>query len=186
MKHCRQVVLGALLLCLVPFTALAGAGYLAIHGDEQGTSCDIANPAPGALVTVYVFHEFGIPGESAAESRFRIEVPSGWSFITFTATAGYTPVGDARSDLSVGYPACVSAPVKIGSVLYISTPGAPPCTQLRMEPPDRFPSILAFDCSFVEYSTVGQGVVINPQGSCCCQCLATEPSTWGRVKGLYR
>jgi hypothetical protein len=149
-------------------------------------TCDIANPAPGSFVTVYVFHQFGVPGESASASRFRIETPPGWSYITFTATAGYVPIGDARTDLAVAYGACVNTPVKIGSVQYIGAPGAPPCTPLRLLAPQGFPSIIVDDCSFVESSAAGMGLVINPQASCCCQCIATEPSTWGKVKELYR
>jgi hypothetical protein len=47
------------------------------------------------------------------------------------------------------------------------------------------------DCAFAEFpATAGQGVTINPDGSCPCgqlnQPLATEPSTWGQVKSLYR
>jgi len=187
MKHCQHVVLGAWLLCLVPFTAFAGVGYLAIHGDAQGLSCDIANPPnPGALVTVYVFHQFGVPGESAAESRFRIAQPPEWTFITFTNTPGYVPIGSALTDVRVGYGECVNTPIIIGTVLCFANQAAPPCSQFQILAPVGLPSVVGYDCSFVEYSTVGLGAVVNPQASCCCQCLATESSTWGSVKALYR
>jgi hypothetical protein len=180
--------IGLLLLVLVVLAAPAfgrePVGALGFYADAAGNSCNLVDAGSG-LLTYYVVHTFK-PGEAAIGSRFKIVPPPGaaWAFITFQTT--FTTIGQADSDVSVGYGInCQSTAFEVGHVLYSSLgTAAPACSHLTFGA--GLPGfILGLQCNFAE-KVIETGVgIMNPNAGCQCN-VATQPSTWGQVKALYR
>ena len=186
MKHCERATIAIILLSiLAPVFALAGVGHLGIYADDQGTTCELRDPG-NSLITGYIVHKFGLPGDNATGCRFRIEVPAAatWMYLTFSTP--FVPVGTANLDLSVDYGVCLETTTLIGSALWYSTTPCPPCGAIAMKPAPGFETMIATDCTFAEFPISGYNAVVNADASCCCDCWATRPSTWGSVKALYR
>ena len=62
-----------------------------------------------------------------------------------------------------------------------------PCCDYPVLPAPPEPGVQVYRCDdrIYHYGT-GRGVIINPDASCPCDTpLATESTTWGRVKSLY-
>jgi len=159
----------------------AFVGNVGMYSDDQGIACELHDA--GGVITTYVVHKY--PWDGATGSRFRIEPPDTgtWLFLTFDTP--FTTVGDALTDLSVGYGTCISTTMAIGKVLWFSTVPVTQCGLVSVKP--GLPSqIIITDCSFGEQSSlVAPSTVVNPTPACNCQ-GATEPATWGKVKALYR
>jgi len=178
---------GLLMLILAVLAAPAFArepvGDISVYADDQGNSCNITDNGGNGLLTIYIVHKCRV-GESATAVRFKIDPPVGstWNYLSFAST--FTTVGQANSDISVGYGICQSATTITGSALYISVVASPACGYVNLTPglPGQ---VIAAACDFGEHPMDhGQGIV-NPNGTCQCN-VATEPTSWGRVKALYR
>ena len=157
-------------------------GDISAYADDQGNSCDVAAPGGGGLVTFYIVHKFS-DGGSATGARFKATFPAGLNFVTFSTT--FVPIGNLASDLSLGYGTCNSSTISLGSVLCLNPSAVAACSYINVLAADNFSDPITTDCSFGEYKVeVGQAIV-NNDGSCPCN-IATETSTWGKVKSLYR
>ena len=95
--------------------------------------------------------------------------------------------GNSQGDWSIGFGACRPSPFYIGAISYLISNQAEPCCTV-----DGLPSIqFAYtDCAFIEHQLdPTKPLVVNPDESCGCQdgiTTATESTTWGKVKSLYR
>jgi hypothetical protein len=157
-------------------------GDISVYADDQGNSCDVLAPGGGGLVTYYIVHKFS-DGGSATGARFKATFPAGLSFVTFSTT--FVPIGNLATDLSLGYGTCNSTTISLGSILCISAAPSPACSYISIAAADNFSDPITTDCLFGEYKVeVGQAIV-NNDGSCPCN-IATQSSTWGKVKSLYR
>jgi len=173
-----------LMVCLLTLALAAPAfatavGDISLYADDQGNSCNIT--APAGILTVYVVHKFS-DGGSATGSRFKVTVPPGLAILAFTTT--FVPIGNISGDLSLGYGTCVSTTTSLGSIL-INSSGPAACSYLAVVAADNFANPIATDCLFGEYTIKTGQAIANPDGSCQCS-VATEPTSWGRVKALYR
>jgi hypothetical protein len=174
----KRFALMVLVLLAMASTAMAqGVGDISVYADDQGNSCDLTLPG---FTNWYVVHKFK-PGEGSTSSRFKVVPPAGAVIQAFNTT--FVPVGDIKTDISVGYGTCINSTTNLGNI--IVTGAAAACSYVSVLPPDIGGPVLATDCSFGEYTAgAGQGIVGN-DGSCPCN-IATQPSTWGKVKSLYR
>ena len=78
---------------------------------------------------------------------------------------------------------CVSASSVITNEIFAGA--VPACSYVSLVAPDGHAEATATDCGFTEFTIkTGQGIM-NPDGSCQCN-IATEPTSWGKVKALYR
>jgi hypothetical protein len=183
MKRIALLTLFVLALASSAFAQTTGlVGDISAYADDQGNVCNLNSPGGGALVTVYIVHKFS-DGGGATGSRFKATFPAGLSFLAFTTA--FVPIGNLSTDLSLGYGACLSSTTSLGSALLSSTSPSPTCSYFSIVAADNFPDPIATDCSFGEFTVkTGQGIV-NPDGTCQCN-IATEATSWGKVKALYR
>ena len=178
MKRIALTVICLLALAAPAFPA--AVGDISVYADASGNSCNIS--APAGLVQVFVVHKFS-DGGCATGARFKMTYPAAATF--GGATWNYVPIGDVRSDLSLAYGVLISTTTSLGSVSFFGGAPLPACSYFSILAADNFPNAIATDCSFGEFPVkTGQGIA-NPDGTCQCN-VATEPTSWGRVKALYR
>jgi hypothetical protein len=149
--------------------------HIGIYADANGTSCILAS---GFNPNVYVVEK---TTTGSTGSRFYVDPGAGNSIFGFTTA--FVPVGNINSDLSLAYGGCNTGTFALGTILMSLTPGAGP---LRVLPAIGFATIIYTDCSFGEYPATGGKAYVTPGTGSCEEPLATQPSTWGQVKALYR
>jgi hypothetical protein len=155
-------------------------GDISAYADAEGTSCALTST--GGLMQVFIVHKFS-DGGGATGCRFKVTLPAGMTSFGFNTT--FVPIGDVLSDLSLAYGICIESTTSLGSVNAFSAAAPPVCSYVSVVAADNFSDPITTDCVFGEYKVeTGQGIV-NDDGSCACN-IATQPSTWGKVKSLYR
>jgi hypothetical protein len=179
----RTLLITIFLLLLLPAAAQPGVGWLGIYGDDQGNLYTISDPGSNSLLTLYIIQRFN-PQDECTGVRFRIQTPTGasWTYLTFASS--FTTIGTANTDISIGYGGCLTSATVIGEVLYLSVVKSPACGIVSIQPAELQTSVLASDCTFTEFTMRSYEAYVNPDGSC--YPGPTMPTTWGRVKALYR
>ncbi len=162
-----------LMVAALMISSVAMADHFGVYSDATGSSCALgaANVFnPGATV----IHKFTL---GATGSRFKVTLPAGTSFFGFNTT--FVPIGVLTSDLSLGYGQCLTGSIPLGTITAIYAAGT-----LSVLPADAFATIIYTDCNFGEYPATGGTAYVGGTGPC--NEVATEQSTWGNVKALYR
>ena len=180
MKRFALMVLVVLALAAPAFGQ--GVGDLSIYADDQGNICDITANGGGTFMQPFVIQKFGT-SEGSTGCRFKITVPVGMSIVGFNTT--FVPVGNVGSDLSLAYGVCLTTTTVLGNLQALSISASPACSYISVLAADNFTTPIATDCSFGEYIMGAGQAIVNNDGSCPCN-IATSPSTWGKVKSLYR
>lgn len=191
MKRILLTVLCVIVLATPAFVQASNIGNVAFFADDQGLSCNFNDNTTG-LVSVYILHVNNVDGATA--SQFYI-VPVGgptMSFLAGSAPAGYIALGDAFEStmgLSVAYGGCInSSSFLIYTLSYFASGTSPACSRLTFAAPTSVAEgeVIGADCSFAQIPMPLNGqLIINPDQSCQCN-VATEETTWGKVKSLYR
>jgi hypothetical protein len=88
-------------------------------------------------------------------------------------------VGSLTTSLSVGYNWCETGNFVIGIITAILNPG-----YIEVVKADGYSVLFQEGCDFTGYPVTGGKAYIGAGE--CDPGLATEPSTWGQVKALYR
>jgi hypothetical protein len=166
-----------LLVSLLLISSAAMADHIGIYSDTTGQSCNLGNIVGQFSSTVTVIHKYS---QGAIGSRFNITFPPGTSFFSFNSP--YFPVCDPGpcDGISLGYGQCRTGNIVLGTLLAIYGAGT-----LHVVPAQSFSEILYTDCAFVEKAATGGAAYVGTPGDCE-EPVATEPSTWGSVKALYR
>jgi len=157
-------------------------GDISAYADETGSACDLAANGGNAPVPLFIVHKFS-DGGGATGCRFKITTPAGMSIFGFNTT--FVPIGQVTSDLSLGYGVCINATTSLGSVIAFSSTPSPLCSYVSVVAADNFSDPISTDCSFGEYKVETGQAIVNNDGNCPCN-IATQPSSWGKVKSLYR
>jgi len=90
------------------------------------------------------------------------------------------PVGELTTGIAVGYGLCLNNSIVVGTIEAVLSPGA-----IAVVSPTGYTTIINNDCNMVDCpATGGIGWVGGP--NICNLVDATEQSTWGHVKALYR
>lgn len=160
-----------LMVAALMISSVAMADHIGVYADATGASCDIP---VGFQSNVSVIHKFSAGGTG---SRWSLPLPAGTNFFSFSTP--FTPVGNMLTDLSLGYGQCLNGSIVLGQIVAILTPGA-----IQVVAAQGFPGIIYTNCSFAELPATGGSGYIGGTGNC--NEVATEPSTWGQVKALYR
>lgn len=180
----RALIIPVILLFCALRAAEAGVPKIDIYADVDQTSCELNDNVQPPVVFVYYFLS-GATGATAV--RFSAPKPACWLGATFAGDSNpYVNFGTSQGDWSIGIAPCRSGTVYLGKTAYLVSGQGTPCCQLSAV---RSPYAFEYaDCSFVTHPVAtGQKLTINPDASCHCQQpLATEATTWGRVKSLYR
>jgi len=96
-------------------------------------------------------------------------------------------LGDPYSDFTASYNECVSSEVLILSLTHMWFGQTMVCGQMRVAPANGQSSVLKTDCAAQDAPASGGEFYFNPGPECGLYCYdPVEPSTWGRVKALYR
>jgi len=162
-----------LMVAALMISSVAMADHIGIYSDATGSSCSLLG---GFTQGSTVIHK-QTPGTTG--SRWYLDSSLLVGSI-FAFTANYTTVGSYTNDLSVAYGPCVPGPVVIGTILMSATGGS-----LSIKPAQGFLTIIVTACDFGESPASGGTAYIGTTGNCF-EPLATEQSTWGQVKALYR
>lgn len=170
MKKVLLLMVGILMVANV-----AMADHIGLYLDATGASCVL--PAGGYFTgtQAVVLQKFSL---GTTGSRWAINLPAGSSVIAFSTP--YVPNGTVPLDMTVGYGQCLTGTVNIGAIIGTLTTGT-----AQVVAAQNFPNILYTDCLFAELVATGGTAYIGVPGGSCNE-VATEPTTWGQVKALYR
>jgi len=176
-----------LVLIAMALPCVAGVGHMVVSADAEGNQCFMFNNGGGALVYTYVVHRL-FYGDQAYGSHFGIEGPgSAWTFISFTSP--FIGIPAAQADVAVSYGACMTATFTVGTALWLATSAPPNCSYVSLTAAPSLQTVMVADCAFNELpGDAFNRLLVNPDPYVpYCSCAhATEPSTWGSVKALYR
>ncbi|MCI0453041.1 MAG: hypothetical protein L0Z51_11770 [Candidatus Latescibacteria bacterium] len=166
------------------------ADTLVIRRDPVNYDCSltIAEPGPFSLYVVHIFNS----GSTA--SHWWIDDSSGIMRTGVTLNAAYLSLGDPYADVQVAYGGCVLGDHVLFRLDYLASVDdvTAPCSQVRIRPAPTsgIPGELAvLDCNLnFESANTAPFAINGPTDPFECECppLGTEPSTWGKVKSLYR
>jgi hypothetical protein len=191
MRKTLFVLLAALVLA-VPVLGNAFAWidlFPIVNGSYQST-CNFNEPASAGLRQVAVV--LNSSGDSFTGVRFAVS-ESGINWLRFGISTPYQSVG-SFSDFSIGFGTCLTPPAVIATLEYVA-PNHSPCGTIRVVAPPQFASPFGNNCLLDEINLDSRHMTVNgvfdaapgsEDPSCFCPPLPTQPSTWGRVKALYR
>lgn len=178
----KKVLILSVAIMMMAGSAMA-ADHLGIFTDQVGATgnCSVIPPAFSPF-SVYVVHQTtGTTG-----SQFKIVNTSGYN-MTASVLGGFLAIGDAFTDLALAYGGCMAGP-SVGVVALngfgFPVPGQV-CGLMEVVPAPGKPYVIAVDCNFAEVAATAGRFTFNANETCPCV-NATEESTWGKVKSLYR
>jgi hypothetical protein len=183
-------------LAITLVAGVAMADNFGIYTDPLATGEDCtATVVQFQSFSMYVVHQ--VTGSGATGSEFMVAGTSttGWTFNGATVMGGFLAIGSATTGVSLAYGGCLAGPafgvVQLNFFGFAPPAGGnPTCGFLEIVPsPTALGGIIkAVDCNFAEIPATGGWGWINSDGTCeaCGPVVATEESTWGKVKSLYR
>jgi hypothetical protein len=188
MKITYRLLAVLMVLCVVR-VAHGQTEKIALYADAWGSDCSITDTAPG-VVEVHMIH-VGSVGSTGAS--FRAPMPACWMGAVWLGDVISPPfliIGTTQGNfIDVAYRTCVVSPIYIGKINFYGVGTGDPCCEYPVLP-SYFPTVIAVDCTPLfgpEVPIGGGSVTINENSNCPCNPpLATEETTWGRVKALYR
>jgi hypothetical protein len=183
-------------LAMTLVAGVAMADNFGIYTDPLGAGEDCtAVPLTFQPFSMYVVHQ--ITGSGATGSEFMVAGTSatGWTFNGATVMGGFLAIGSPTTGVSLAYGGCLAGPA-IGVVQLNFFGFAPPAggnpmcgfLEIVASPTALGGIIKAVNCNFAEVQATGGYGWVNSDGNCvaCGPVIATEESTWGKVKSLYR
>ena len=154
----NRSVIGALALILA-LPTLSHATVATFAGEPNGEQCEIADPGPGGVVTVYVLMKYSL---GAAGFHFSAPLPPGSGLTHVADNSQFVLVGNSQSDLWAGFGTCESGTIVVMSMVFVRTSAGDPCTLYQAQPGASYT-----DCSFAEFPvTFSGGVALNSNGHC--------------------
>jgi len=159
-----------LMVAVLMVSSVAMADHIGVYLDANGSSCLLA---AGFNPTVYVLEKFSL---GSTGCRFAVNMGSSSQF---GFTSPYPAIGTITSDISLAFGVCLSGTINLGTLACLLSPGS-----IQVTPASGFPNPIFTDCSFASLPATGGTAWVGSTGNC--GEVATEPSTWGQVKALYR
>ena len=181
------------LACLLVVAALAvpatahSTEAIQIAADEQGLNCMLSD-APPRVVDVYVLVR-SLVGVTAAS--FRVWQSPGFtgqlSGVT-VSDASYFWLGDVESGVDVAFAACLTGQVPVARLTYVVLGTSESCSYLDVlaKVDDEMGTPWLLDCAFMVTPPAVWALAINWVNGCGICPNATQQTTWGAVKALYR
>ncbi|HKW14439.1 MAG TPA: hypothetical protein VJS69_08140 [Candidatus Krumholzibacteria bacterium] len=177
MKRCLMMISACVVLAAS--SARAGLWELHIYSDAALTDSTISDSSP-RIVNFYVVEKGYFSGATGV--RFSTEPTAGFTGVWLGDATSYFKMGTSPTDIAVGYAACIPPPILVITMTYQLYGTSAPCSELRIAPPACCSGVVApdVDCSF------GEGQITDLRSLHINCPVVTEPTTWGRVKALYR
>jgi hypothetical protein len=184
----------ALLMCAAVSTAAQAQDprHLAFFADEAGTQCEVVNTR-SEIVTINMFL-YGW-GRGASAVTFYAPTPACWTDALWLGDAineNYLWLGsthDSHAGLTVAFGGCKDLPLYLGSMSFAAS-GSQPCCHYDVLPglPATVNQLRIVDCDYNPVVIPYTSVTINPNAACPCGMgpVATEETSWSRLKALYR
>lgn len=172
------------LSCVVALSTSVRADMISLYRDEASGICAAPTQAFVPL-TVYVIHS-SLGGSTGSAWRVdntstMIAVSSDCGTLSFT--------GDPFTGISLAYGSCMTGSFLICQLTYLNTTAdaIPGCNQLNVMPYPAQLTVMTIDCDQDAHAAGGGFFSFDPLTDWCWDCAgATETSTWGAVKALYR
>jgi hypothetical protein len=175
-------------LAVMMLAGAASADHLGIYSDQAASGCTLVAPGGFVPFSIFVVHRFTA---GATGSQFAVQDASGQAATGFAALGGFLVIGNL-ADLSLAYGACLGGPdIPAVQLNYFAVGNPTPCGLVKVIPAPSGGGIIKYtDCNFAEIPATGGQFWFN-SGTSCNDCdeptpVATEESTWGKVKSLYR
>lgn len=185
----RTLLLAAVTLSIFTAVAAAQSYHVELSADNSLASCAIAGDG-GGLVQVHMFLTGSDPTSAVT---FGAYIPACWNGATWLGDVLSEPwlvLGSTQDPygIVIAFTECRSLPIYLGYMNVYGVPASSCCELTAGGTSNGFyETPVGVRCDFVEVPASGGRVLINANSSCPCdQPLATEQSTWGRVKSLYR
>lgn len=161
----------------------SGGAFL-MYADPTYTSWDLTDSGP-SLQVVYIRHELI---SCVTGGRFKIE-DHGYTGVWVSDDAlGNEYAGNSQTGIALSYGGATVTPYAVLNVTYLGSGTTPTCSYLIIvaDPSEPDGVIAAVDCSNQKHAAAGGVLCVNPDVEYCnCQ-AAVEPTSWSRVKALYR
>jgi hypothetical protein len=190
-----RVIATTIVILLTGVGAFAqSGGHVGLYSDYPGFSdCNLVETV-GVVNAIYVVHVL-LPEASA--SRFR--VVHNWHQAAVLSTEYHSNLtsGSIYTGTTVTYPGCETIPYLIATLQLLPSSPVPPCAVYFYVLPDPAAGsghIETFDCASAMLPATG-GAMSVKGNEVDCPCffvweyppwVATEATTWGAVKALYR
>jgi hypothetical protein len=176
--------LGAVLLVLAasPAAPQHDVGSIGVFSDPIGGSCDITDAFGVVTAEVVLVNSLG-----AVQVEFAVEESDGVEMVYANETVHFTlKQGSTRGGIKILFGACRTGSVHLATIRYSGTGTTGTCSDIRIVPHPSVGSVRIYDCEANPYTTPrGGAALVRNDGGCSCN-VAAEPTTWGRVKSLYR
>jgi hypothetical protein len=169
-------VLSALMF-LLP-AAVANAGDLLILSDTASTDSTLLDGTP-RTVNLYVVHAEQSGGATGVD--FAVAGASGFTGVWLSETSSYLTFGTSTTGIAVAYGGCLSEPVLVLTLTYQLFGTSAACSELRIVASSGRPFPLCLEGGGCFFETPCHAGALHVNCS-----VATEQTTWGRVKALYR
>jgi hypothetical protein len=166
-----------LALLLITSAAPAFADHIGIYRDATGQSCRLD---PGYNNNATIIHKYSL-GATGSEFRVDFSQAPGSTFIAFHSP--FVSLGDLTTGIAFAYGGrCLTGNIVVGTIEATLIAGS-----LQVTPRDGFWFIMYAACATAEYTATGGTAIIGFEATGNCNDpTATEQSSWGRVKALYR
>lgn len=190
-----QKVLLIVVACLVfaPIPAAANpipwGGPISAYADPAGSDLCLYDTGEGIL-TVYIVDNraYWYPATGATASQFAAPKPACLEGTYLDESSPFVTAGNSQSGIIVMYGGCrVEGPFLILTIRY-TVHGATPagCAyEVVPDPADPTGEVTFVDCTPAVVTAWGGVAYINGYGGLCDE-VATDETTWGRIKSLYR
>lgn len=190
----RVMTIAIMLACLCGGAYGQSPITLVLCADEDLSKCEVTNTVP-EVVTIHMY--LVGEGQTANSVFYYAPTPSCWTGAVFLGddyADEFLPLGsthDAVYGLSLAFGQCRDLPVKLGSMTFWSG-GSEPCCYYEVLPTQagHLGSAEIVTCPpYVAVAIDYRSVTINPDKgctTCAATTVASEETTWGRVKSLYQ
>jgi hypothetical protein len=193
-----------LILATIPIIVAGLAGIAHAQYTIEASAIDDAYDCqlmsvPG-IRTVYVRESFNF-GSTAARFKLGLEPGSTWTYVSETHPFPST-LGNTQTGISVCYGSCLVGNILIASVTYMSYGTDQNCSKVLIQPHPDAETVEIMKCDGNPNAAYSRDLYIETSAGFCgcpdahlipgiakhfgCTPVATENSTWGAIKALYR
>jgi hypothetical protein len=176
------------------FAAPADAGgKIALYADVDRTACELTDTYPG-VVMIHMYYE---GDQNARAVAFVAPTPDCWTDAVWLADvivdpwlSGLGDTHDATNGTIINLLGCRTGDLYLGYMTFQAMGRGEKCCTYHIVGSENDGLAGVIDCDYNLLAVETGDLVINPRGACRCQdgniIVATEQTTWGHVKALYR
>lgn len=175
----------AIAAVLVLATTPVSADHVGIYDDTLGGPCFGPPPGPGAPFTMYILHE---QATGSTGGRWNVASIAPNLIVLGSQCAGGVSIPVIPTDgMLASYGGCLAGTIQACQVMYLSLGGGfDGCNHLTVTPFAGDAQVQVLDCADQFHGATAGHFSFNISGQCDTCVLATEETTWGSVKALYR